>query len=57
MMYMSVNRLDAERFARLEFTVNFGVEMDNRKLFTDFIQNGGSYENAVDNIFSVVPTL
>jgi len=42
-MYYAVNRLDAEKFVKLDFITNFGVEVANRKLLTDAMQNGGGF--------------
>lgn len=51
-MFFAVNRLDAQKFAALDFTTNFGIEPQNRKLFTEFLTNGGTYQNAMDNLFA-----
>jgi hypothetical protein len=57
MMYVAIGRLDPERFCKLEFASNFGLEVQNRKLFTDFIANGGSFDECCESVFAVIPTL
>ncbi len=32
-MYYAINRLDAEKFANLEFAVNFGIQSEVKKSF------------------------
>lgn len=56
-MYFSINRLDAEKFARLDFTINFGIESHVRKSFCEAIQSGGGYEWTCENVFASVPTI
>ena len=56
-MYFAINRLDAEKFAKLDFTTNFGIESSNRKLFTDALQTGNGYEWTCENVFAPVPTI
>jgi len=43
-MYYAVNKLDADKFANLDFVMNFGVLAETKVLFSEFIRNGGSYE-------------
>jgi len=42
-MYFAVGKLDADRFANLDFVMNFGIGGEYKVLFTSFIENGGSY--------------
>ena len=56
-MYFAVNRLDAEKFVKLDFITNFGVEVANRKLLTDAMQNGGGFQWAQQNLFSEIPNI
>jgi len=34
-MYYAINRLDSEKFARLDFVINFGIESQTRRLFCE----------------------
>jgi hypothetical protein len=43
-MYFAVSKLDADRFANLDFVMNFGISSEYKVLFTSFIENGGSYD-------------
>ena len=36
-MYFAINRLDTEKFANLDFTLNFGIASEVRKSFVDQI--------------------
>ena len=56
-MYFAVSKLDADRFANLVFVMNFGISSVYMVLFTSFIENGGSYEQAKENVFSPTPVL
>jgi hypothetical protein len=56
-MYYAINRLDADRFAKLDFTINFGIESAVRKSFVDAMVSGGSYEWTCENVFASVPTI
>lgn len=56
-MYYAINRLDADRFAKLDFTINFGIESAVRKSFVDAMISGGSYEWTCENVFATVPTI
>ena len=56
-MYFAVNRLDAEKFVKLDFITNFGVEVANRKLLTDAMQNGGGFQWAQQNLFNEISTI
>jgi hypothetical protein len=56
MMYMAVNRLDAEQFARLDFTQNFGIDSEVRAKFIEAMKNGGGYDSNV-KLFKSVDTL
>lgn len=42
-MYYAVSKLDADRFANLDFVMNFGITAETKILFTNFIKDGGSY--------------
>lgn len=50
-MYYAVSKLDADRFANLDFVMNFGISSEFKVLFSTFIANGGTYSEAKDNIF------
>jgi hypothetical protein len=56
-MYFAVGKLDADRFANLDFVMNFGIGGEYKVLFTSFIDNGGSYEQAKENVFAPTPVL
>ena len=51
-MYMAVNRLDADQFANLAFVMNFGITAEIKILFSTFISQGGSYEQACEDVFA-----
>ena len=51
MMYVVISRLDADKFAALDFTLNFGITQEVRTLFIDWLINGGNYEETRDQIF------
>jgi len=36
-MYFAVSKLDADRFANLDFVMNFGITAEFKILFTTFI--------------------
>ena len=42
-MYYAVSKLDADRFANLDFVMNFGISAEVKVLFSAFIAGGGSY--------------
>lgn len=50
-MYFAINRLDADKFAVLDFTLNFGISSEVRAAFVDALQNGGDYEETKENLF------
>ena len=50
-MYYAVSKLDADRFAMLDFVMNFGITAEYKNLFTNFIENGGNYDEARENVF------
>ena len=56
-MYYAVSKLDADRFAILDFTMNFGITSEYKNLFTNFIENGGNYDEAKEHVFEPTPTL
>jgi len=56
-MFYAIDRLDAEKFSRLDFSMNFGIESHIRKLFVDVLVSGGSYDWICENVFAKVPTL
>ena len=51
-MYYAVSELDAEKVANLDFVMNFGITAEIKVLFSAFIRNGGSYEQAVETVFA-----
>lgn len=51
---MCVNRLDADKFMKLDFTTNFGIESGVRKMFTDALQTDLTYEQQAA-MFAKVP--
>ena len=53
-MYYAINRLDAEKFANLEFAVNFGIQSEVKKSFLNALQNGGAYESVCFEVFESV---
>ena len=57
MMYVVISRLDADKFAALDFTLNFGITQEIRTLFIDWLINGGNYEETRDQIFKQTDTL
>lgn len=56
-MYYAVSKLDADKFANLDFVMNFGITGEYKVLFSNFIANGGTYSQAKENIFQPTPTL
>ena len=56
-MYFAVSKLDADRFAKLDFVMNFGIGQEYKNLFTAFIENGGSYSEARESVFEPTPIL
>ena len=50
-MYYAVSKLDADRFANLDFVMNFGITSEIKVLFSNFIANGGPYAKAKENVF------
>ena len=56
-MYYAVSKLDADRFCRLEFTMNFGISPEVKVLFSTFIENGGTYAQACEGVFEPTDTL
>lgn len=50
-MYYAVSKLDADRFANLDFVMNFGITSEIKVLFSNFIAHGGTYAKAKENIF------
>ena len=56
-MYYAVSKLDADKFANLDFVMNFGITSEIKVLFSTFIANGGSYTQAKDSVFAETPTL
>ena len=56
-MYYAVSKLDADRFANLDFVMNFGITGEWKVNFKNFIDSGGSYNEARENIFKPCPTL
>jgi len=55
-MYYAINRLDAEKFARLDFTTNFGFEPQNRKAVIELMASNSDYTSASQEVFSKIPT-
>lgn len=56
-MYYAVSKLDADRFANLDFVMNFGITSEFKVLFKEFIENGGTYTEAKDTLFQPTPTM
>ena len=56
-MYFAVSKLDADRFANLDFVMNFGISAEIKVLFTTFIRAGGSYQQAKDTVFAPTPVI
>jgi len=50
-MYYAVSKLDADRFASLDFVMNFGISSEFKILFKEFLENGGTYTEAKDTLF------
>ena len=50
-MYYAMNRLDADKFATLDFAVNFGISPEVKKAFVYAMQNGGRYEDVCQTVF------
>lgn len=50
-MYFAINRLDAEKFVALDFTLNFGISSEVRAAFVEALQNGGDYEKIKEDLF------
>jgi hypothetical protein len=50
-MYYAIGRLDAEKFAALDFTLNFGISPEVRASFVDAMQNGGEYDAIKTTLF------
>ena len=51
MMYVVISRLDADKFAQLDYSLNFGIPSETKNLFTDWLINGGNYEETRDEVF------
>ena len=51
MMYVVISRLDADKFAVLDYTLNFGIPQETKNLFVDWLINGGNYEETRDEVF------
>ena len=56
-MYYAINRLDAEKFCSLDFTLNFGITPDIKVQYVETIQNGGDYAQVSSELFENTPTL
>ena len=56
-MYYAVSKLDADRFAVLDFVMNFGITSEYKNLFANFIENGGNYDEAREHVFEPTPAL
>lgn len=50
-MYYAIARLDADKLANLDFTLNFGITPDTKSIFVDWLVNGGNYEETRDEVF------
>jgi hypothetical protein len=50
-MYYAMNKLDAEKFANLDFAVNFGIYPEVKKSFVNALNNGGGYESVCEEVF------
>jgi hypothetical protein len=57
MMYVTINRLDAEKFAKLDFAINFGIDPQVRKLVSQALLTGGGYEWTCEHVFAQVPII
>lgn len=57
MMYVVISKLDADKFAHLDYSLNFGIPSETKNLFTDWLINGGNYEETRDEIFKQTETL
>ena len=44
-MYFVMSRLDATKYVKLDFIVNFGVSTDIKSKMSDLVQNGGRKED------------
>ena len=56
-MYYAISKLDADKFANLDFTLNFGITPDVKNLFVDWLANGGNYEETKDVVFKATENL
>lgn len=56
-MYYAVSKLDADKFVNLSFVMNFGITAEIKVLFTTFIREGGSFEQAKETVFAPTPIL
>lgn len=56
-MYYAIAKLDADKFANLGFTLNFGIMPDVKGIFVDWLINGGNYEETRDVVFKATDTL
>lgn len=56
-MYYAISKLEADKFANLDFTLNFGITPDVKNLFVDWLVNGGNYEESRDAVFKATDTL
>lgn len=50
-MYFAISKLDVEKFAVLDFTLNFGISSEVRANFVEAMQNGGEYEQVKASLF------
>ncbi len=56
-MYYAMNRLDADKFANLEFAINFGIQSEVKRSFVNALQNGSAYETTCKEVFHQVESM
>ena len=56
-MYFAVARLDAEKFTKLDFTLNFGITPEVKSQYVEAIENGGDYDEVKREVFDQTPTI
>lgn len=56
-MYYAISRLDAEKFAALDFTLNFGISSEVRAQFVEMLQSGGEYVQCCETFKGVDPVM
>jgi len=54
-MYFVINKLDEQRFARMDFLVNFGVSLSEIRVIAQALEEGGTYEEFKEGSLKRLP--